>query len=136
MEFVLKRDKQIGNAITGILECHSVGFECVTLERLFDKGQGLVTKVPKGVYLCVRGTHRLASSPKSFETFQVMNVPGHTGILFHTGNVFRDSEGCILLGLEKGMTEGGDLMIMKSRSAFELFMAQLSGHNHFNLTIV
>lgn len=62
------------------------------------------SKVPPGVYRCVRGTHSLAHHPEPFEAFEIMGVPNHTGILFHIGNQPQiDSSGCFLLG--------GDLMI-------------------------
>lgn len=41
-------------------------------------------------------------------------VPGFDGVLIHVGNYPKDTEGCLLVGLEKG-----DGMILKSKSAFK-----------------
>jgi hypothetical protein len=49
------------------------------------------------------------------------DVPGFTGIRIHPGNSFKDTEGCILLGLEKGKD-----VIYKSRLAQRLFMNAIS----------
>ena len=42
------------------------------------------------------------------------NVPGFNGVLCHCGNYPKDTEGCLLVGLEKG-----DGMILKSKNAFK-----------------
>ena len=101
-------------------------FLAVTLEHSYQ----CVPKLPGGLYLCVRGGHRLEGMPADFQTFEVTGVPGHSGILFHWGNYNRDSDGCILLG-------GGalDKMITDSRRAFANFMAALSGVERFQLTV-
>lgn len=41
-------------------------------------------------------------------------VPGFDGVLIHVGNYPKDTEGCLLVGLEKGND-----MILKSKSAFK-----------------
>lgn len=65
-----------------------------------------------------------------FTTFEVTNVPGHTGILFHWGNSEGDSSGCILLGEYRTGS-----MVFKSKKAFEHFMTKLIGINEFELEI-
>lgn len=49
--------------------------------------------IPAGTYIC-----RLLDHPKHGMCWEVTNVPGRTGILFHIGNDASDSEGCILVG--------------------------------------
>lgn len=89
-------------------------------------------KVPKGVYKCLRGHHQLPGMPAAFETFELQNVPGHSGILFHSGNLPQiDSEGCLLLGLDRQ----GDVAVLDSKEAFSLFMKNLEGLNEFTLEI-
>jgi Family of unknown function (DUF5675) len=88
-------------------------------------------KVPKGSYTCQRGLHQLVGMSHPFETFQLMNVPGHTNILVHPGNHEADSEGCILVGLDRQ----GDTAVLESRAAFLAFMKNLEGLDQFNLEI-
>lgn len=101
----------------------------VTLEHSFDGKP----KLPAGQYLCKRGMHQLEHGGR-FETFEVLDVPGHTGILFHIGNWNRDSDGCILLGrVSVGSTDGH--MITSSAMTFFSFMNALDGVNEFPLTV-
>jgi hypothetical protein len=93
-------------------------------------------KLPKGVYTCQRGEHRLSGSPTPFITFEIMNVPGHTGMLFHKGNFNADSDGCVLLGnsvvLEK---DGKTKMLANSAQAFARFLALVQSQTTFELTV-
>jgi Family of unknown function (DUF5675) len=102
----------------------------ITLEHSFN---GL-PKLPAGSYRCARGKHSLHSNPTPFETFEVMDVPNHTGILFHVGNFNDDSNGCILLGRVCIGSEKGR-MITSSRATFERFMLDLDGAESFTLTV-
>lgn len=49
--------------------------------------------IPEGGYEC--GPH---VSQKFGRTYEVLNVPGRSEILFHPGNTIKDTHGCILLG--------------------------------------
>lgn len=94
----------------------------VTLEHSIDAGHGngsFTSKLPNGIYKCVKGMHRLDHSDKPFETFEITGVPNHTGILFHVGNYNRDSDGCVLLGHGYG---GEPRMLYQSRMTFDSFM--------------
>lgn len=111
---------------------------CVTLEHAYPfTYAGTLRKVwhpklpPTGVYNCIRGLHRLAGYADPFETFEITNVPGHTGILFHIGNYNDDSDGCILLGKEII-----DVMITDSLQTFTAFMKRMTGINSFQLTVL
>ena len=88
-------------------------------------------KVPKGTYKCLRGQHQLAGMSQPFETFELQEVPGHTNILIHPGNMEKDSEGCILVGLDRQ----GDIAVLGSREAFQLLMKNLEGIDEFTLEI-
>lgn len=98
----------------------------VTLEHSYD----CLPKLPAGVYTCRRGMHRLAHMDHDFETFEILGVPGHQGVLFHTGNVNADSSGCVLLGLVRD----GD-KIVSSRLGFGTFLAAQKGIDQFQLTV-
>lgn len=102
----------------------------VTLEHAFN---GL-PKLPVGSYRCQRGLHSLHSTPTPFETFEVTDVPNHTGILFHVGNYNDDSNGCILLG-RVVIGSGKGTMVTASRATFDRFMLDLGGVESFMLTV-
>lgn len=107
-----------------------------------DGSGGWIPKVPAGTYVCRLGEHqlKLASGELSdpFSTYEITDVPGHTGILFHTGNTEYDTEGCECLGNEFGqLVEGGALLdaVLESRVAFGRFMALQDGVGAFLLTV-
>lgn len=102
----------------------------VTLEHSFN---GL-PKLPAGTYRCQKGLHSLHSRPVPFWTFEVMDVPNHTGILFHAGNYNEDSNGCILIGRVCTSNEQGS-MITQSRQTFDRFMMDLEGIDSFTLEV-
>jgi hypothetical protein len=125
MRLTLTRHSFLPEGVFGSLELPG-GLELHTLEHSY----GNRPKVKAGVYQCVRGPHQL-SHGGPFETFEVKGVAGHTGILFHVGNTQADSSGCILLGME----EKGDALV-KSRLAFNVFMASVSGLDQFELEVI
>lgn len=107
----------------------------VTLEHAFGDGLGgFAPKIPDGQYTCVRGMHRLLGMTQDFETFEVTNVPDHTGILFHIGNFNRDSDGCILMGMNLAQISGQQA-IASSKAAFNEFMDMQAGVANFSLTV-
>jgi hypothetical protein len=104
---------------------------CYTLQHAYQSGEGFLPKLPKGEYVCVRGQHQLASMDHPFETFEVTKVPGHSGILFHTGNFNQDSNGCILVGLGTD----NQSKVLNSKDAFAKFMALQGGIDSFTLCV-
>lgn len=124
MNMVLHRYEEGAQGIFGKL--YGVDAEFDTLEHSFA-GRALI---PPGNYRCVRGPHRLHGMTKDFETFEVLGIPGHSGLLFHWGNYNRDSQGCILVGASRQ----GD-MICGSRAAFATFMALQKGEDSFLLVV-
>ena len=123
MDLTLIRNNFTKDGIFGIL-CDDTDFLIYTLEHAYN----LFPKVPNGVYQCLRGQHSLKNGP--IETFELQNVPGHTGILLHPGNYESDSEGCILLGLGIGKN-----VLTSSRQAFNEFMKLQGGADSFVLTV-
>jgi hypothetical protein len=129
MELFLKRTIKTGKSTIGEL---SIGnrFYCYTLE---DTDRGLkqtdslfsikarklfgVTAIPAGRYeVALTYSNRF----KKYMP-QLLNVPGYEGIRIHIGNRPEETEGCILVGLEKSLPDA----IGKSRLAFEKLMAML-----------
>lgn len=91
-------------------------------------------KIPDGVYQCELGTHQLEGQAP-FQTYEVLNVPGHSGILFHKGNLPEiDSIGCILLGTSVGVVNGAPA-VLQSAIAFQGFLNLQKGLNSFSLTV-
>lgn len=122
------------DGITGVLRDEEDDQVAVTMERSY----GSKPKLPDGEYICVRGPHALRrpdGTLKRFETFEIMGVPGHTGMLFHAGNWHTDSEGCILLGRVCCTSTKGQ-MVTDSVKTFERFMLSLDGQDTFRLTVL
>jgi len=99
--------------------------------------------VKPGIYTCQRGQHYLdnprdPSNPIPIVTFEILNVPGHSGILMpHWGNFNRDSAGCTLCGKEIiTYDQLGDEMLTQSKVTFGLFMARMEGIDSFPLQVV
>lgn len=123
--------------IFGRIENEDKSFECHSLEHAYGESHDGLDScsvvysplVPCGTYICKRGTHQLKGS-EPFETFEVLGVPLHSGILFHSGNTNADSKGCILLGMF-----ASDSGITHSKDAFSFFMESLRGVDNFVLTI-
>ena len=107
----------------------------VTAEHSYQQPDGTwLPKIPLGVYQCVRGVHEL-SDLVPFETFEVTPVQGHSGILFHKGNLpEQDSDGCILLGTTFGELNG-EPAVLQSSMAFQGFLNLQQGLYSFNLTV-
>jgi hypothetical protein len=109
-----------------------------TLEHSFpflaDGGYTYAPALPPGTYTCQRGQHQLAHMTAPFETFEVMNVPGHTNILIHMGNYNADSEGCILVGSDVRI-ENTVHMVANSQLSFTSFMNLQQLVNTFTLTV-
>lgn len=129
---ILKRDQFLESGIFGTLSTEE-GLEiCSTLEHAFASPDYLTfsPKMPAGQYVCVRGEHRLKHGDP-FETFEITQVPGHTGILFHVGNYNRDSDGCVLVG-ELIVRK----MIIQSTRAFRTFLRHTKGLGSFDLTVL
>ncbi len=126
MNMTLRRASFTPFGIFGTLFDAGENIIASTLEHSYN----LLPKLPDGVYTCRRGMHRLAHMKQPFETFEICDVPGHTDILFHTGNRNEDSAGCVLLGSEVKGSE-----IAYSRVAFDKFMAIQAGVEEFGLTV-
>ena len=138
MELILKRVLFTDDGVTGVLVFGNREI-CRTLEEEWKFNEKNLSCIPAGTYLCKR-----VKTPKHGETFEVMEVPGRSAILFHSGKTEINTLGCILLGMEVGEINAQDddtgivekqLAILKSKEAFEKFMAVLDGKASFLLTI-
>ncbi len=125
MDLLLKRTECTPDGIYSLLTTMDGEQVAVTIEHSYD----CLPKLPPGLYTCVRGIHQLHNKVP-FETFEITEVPRHTGILFHVGNSNIDSEGCVLLGSQKM-----GYQVVKSRETFEKFMELQKGCNSFLLAV-
>lgn len=134
MDIKLTRTAYNLYGVLGELRDESDTLICYTLEHAYAEGDSFVPKLASGTYTCQRGIHKL-SNLNPFEAFEVMDVPWFqgapvSGILFHVGNYNKDSEGCVLLGMQRGVG-----CILESREAFEKFMSLQEGVDSFTLTV-
>lgn len=137
MNLILNRTEYESDGIFGQLLDENNNIICVTLEHAYDSSNGdgsYAPKLPAGIYTCERGQHQLANMKAPFTTFEIMNVPGHTNILYHVGNYNKDSEGCVLLGQEISSFEGHNV-ITHSKAAFQKFMELQENIDQFTLTV-
>lgn len=75
------------------------------------------TAIPVGRYACV-----LSHSQRFGRVLpELREVPGFTGIRLHAGNTAADTEGCVLVGLERGVDR-----LYRSRMALDMVIRTLS----------
>jgi hypothetical protein len=127
--FYIPKNVDINNQTEGTLGLLFIdnSFFCFTLEPPWRENKE-DSCIPSGVYNC-----RRYSSPKFPNTFEVKNVPNRKSILFHSGNLDKDTLGCILLG--DGVDISNKKMILNSKLAFERFLKKMEGVNEFVLRI-
>ena len=89
------------------------------------------TAIPTGVYAVTLNTVSPKYSKKQFfnklckgKMPRLLNVPAYDGILIHTGNSATDTDGCLLVGLNK--VKGG---LIKSTETFVKLYEVLSKAN-------
>ena len=108
----------------------SIGGEavCHTLERPWLENKRRVSCIPVGEY------HGAVQHSPRFQAWlpELLDVPGRDQILIHAGNTADDTEGCILVGLERHDHED---RIMQSRAALALVSKLLAGCDGFTLTV-
>jgi len=121
MHLKLTRDVFTAKSTLGRLEVDGV-FECYTLEdidrKLEDGGKKVYgeTAIPRGTYEVV-----IDFSPKYQHPMpHIMNVPQYEGVRIHPGNFPKDTEGCLLLGLSRGIDR-----VNSSVLAFQRFVQKL-----------
>ncbi len=112
MNLLVKRTDKTGVSTIGELLIDGEHF-CFTLEP--------PQPIPLGAYpLTIRHSPRFQRDMPHVE-----NVPGHEGILIHWGNWAKDTEGCLLVGITKGVINN---FIGESKKAFEALFMRLSAY--------
>lgn len=84
------------NQTTGrfiLTENEELLFKSYSLELPDLNNMAFFSCIPTGDYIC-----KIEFSPSHGMCFHILNVPGRSHILIHSGNYNKDTEGCILLG--------------------------------------
>ncbi len=122
-EIVIQRNQTcIDNATVGSL---SVGGTEIarTLELPFKDNQNNISRVPAGTY---DGFIR-ADGSKGWR-IELKGVPGRTKVQLHVGNYTRETEGCVLLGLDAASAkspQGVTCAVTQSKEAFGALQAAM-----------
>lgn len=124
MRLRLVREPSAGGATIGALYVNGV-FECWSLEDVIREvpGQPVAewkvatkTAIPAGVYRVI-----ITFSNRFKRLLPLLvNVSGFSGIRIHPGNTAADTDGCVLVGQDRGPARVG-----VSRVAFEVLMEKL-----------
>jgi len=98
-------------SVNGVPECYT----CEDVVRAGPKVYGQ-TAIPAGTYGVI-----VTHSPHFGRDLPLLvNVPGFEGVRIHPGNTAADTEGCILVGMDKGADSIG-----RSRLAFDALFPKI-----------
>ena len=125
----LIRVTEHAGATFGVL-CIDEAPEFLTVEDAWRSNETKVSCIPVGRYKIIR--HK---SPRFGNVYKVLDVPEREHILIHAGNTHRDTEGCILLGMQYGKI-GSDSSILASRAAFLQFIKIMEDTPEAQLLII
>ena len=126
MKIEVKRLHRTDNSTIGELTIDGK-FECYTLEDterdVKIKGE---TAIPKGTYKVI------INQSNRFKKLLplLINVPNFEGVRIHPGNSNHDTEGCILVGMNRSVD-----YITKSRKAFDSLFKKMQGAKNITITI-
>lgn len=128
-QFFLKRVSNTDHGVFGVLMEGAIPF-AVTLEPPWRDNKENESCIPVEMYRCER-----VLSPKFGMTFEITEVEGRTGILFHKGNLEKNTKGCVLIAEEFGILNDGPAVLASGRG-FSEFMQRLDGEDRFALSIM
>ena len=136
-ELILVRFQEIKDATLGLLLPVDKGLPyCYTLENRWLDNQRNTSSIPTGEYTCQRTERRFTGGGTFLPvTYEVLDVPGRSGILFHPGNTADDTEGCILTGTSC-VSFRDRPGVRDSRAAFRRLLVRLGDAEEFKLLVV
>lgn len=123
IEWTLARDRKLPHDTTGQLRDEHGKLLCLILEDVVREGPKVYgkTAIPFGRYRVV-----IVNSPRFKRELPLLkDVPGFSGILMHSGNSAKDTEGCLLPGLARITLDDGTQFIQHSRDAFNEIMPKI-----------
>ena len=112
----LNRFFQDLNNILGCLEIPELNHPIFTCELSWCFNIKNKSCIPDGVYEVIK--HK---SPRFGKCFKVLDVPERTDILIHAGNTFKNTEGCLLVGLMAGTLKEEEA-VLYSKKALNLML--------------
>jgi hypothetical protein len=121
----LVRLTQNDDGAVGVLQIDGIAM-CFTIER--DSKDPAYPQIPAGIYP-VKRFH----GKRWQDTFEIV-VPGHTAVLFHSGNTEVDSHMCVILGRRVGQL-GNKMAVLESDAAFVAFMKTLNDEKEMTILI-
>lgn len=124
----IKRIYMLKEETFGIIDFEGLPF-ALTLELPWRDNRRDESCIPKGEYIC-----RMKISPNFGTTYEILDVPNRSDILFHKGNTVGETKGCILLGEEFGYV-AGNIGVLASGKAFSEFMQRVHNEDQFKLII-
>jgi hypothetical protein len=105
------------------------------IAKIGEHSYSKLSKIPNGMYTCVKGMHRLEHMTEDFECFEITNVPDHTNILIHNGSYCQiDSSGCCLIGASTAIVNGTQIIVL-SKITFAKFMEDMADIKSFILIV-
>jgi len=126
MKIEVKRLHRTENSTIGELTIDGK-FECYTLE---DKERDVKIKSETAI---AKGTYKvIINKSNRFKRLLplLINVPNFEGVRIHSGNSNHDTEGCILVGMNRSVD-----YITKSRKAFDSLFKKMQKAKNITITI-
>ena len=135
MKHIILKRVHTGNFGTfGVLMEHDHPPFALTLEPAWKNNATNISCIPANDYSCFP-----VDSPRFGKTWEVVDVPDRTHILFHKGNIAgpKDSDtlGCILVA-ERFDLLGSIPAVLSSKDGFREFKELLQDQNIFKLSIM
>lgn len=131
MELTLTRLTMENDSVIGRLD--GLSKTLWVLEDKWRNNQRSVSCVPVGKYVVKPHGWEVNTPFKYKRTWQLQNVTNRTGILIHAGNIHKDTEGCLLVGMGCQISQT-QTMVNDSKTAIE-FLRKEIGEREFTLTI-
>lgn len=135
LTILLNRLLDNGNETIGraslIAENFTSLLDFVTLERSWLDNLEDISCIPPGKYVVL-----VRYSDKYGRHLEVTNVMGRTEILFHWGNYYTNSKGCILVGKKHAyIDKDRNLDVSNSKPTFKKLMDSIKDNDNIQLVI-